>query len=132
MLVSRVGYIFFVFLLSSVPRGKRHWKPYYAYLKGFVLYFAPVSVTNLQHTYARVTVVVLCVTTLAHSTSNYSCNQRYSQVPHLHFDSWLFWGKSWHGKANMRIELTSSRFCARFGRTKCRNNTSSVECCCRR
>ena len=26
-----------------VSRGKRQWKAYYAYLKGFLLYFAPVS-----------------------------------------------------------------------------------------
>lgn len=28
---------------KKVPRGKRQWKPYYAYLKGFLLYLVPVS-----------------------------------------------------------------------------------------
>jgi len=28
----------------TVPRGKRLWKPFYAHLKGFLLYFAPVCV----------------------------------------------------------------------------------------
>ena len=27
----------------TVPRGKRQWKAYYGFLKGFLLYFAPVS-----------------------------------------------------------------------------------------
>ena len=30
-------------IISSVPRGKRQWRPYYAYLKGFLLYFGEVS-----------------------------------------------------------------------------------------
>jgi len=29
---------------KKVPRGKRQWKPFYAHLKGFLLYFAPVCV----------------------------------------------------------------------------------------
>lgn len=32
-----------LFFSLTVPRGKRQWKAYYAYLKGFLLYFAPVS-----------------------------------------------------------------------------------------
>ena len=28
---------------KKVPRGKRQWKPYYCQLKGFLLYFIPVS-----------------------------------------------------------------------------------------
>ncbi len=32
-------------LPSAVPRGKRNWKPYYAYLKGFLLYFGEVCTT---------------------------------------------------------------------------------------
>ena len=28
---------------KKVPRGKRYWRPYYAYLKGFLLYFVPVG-----------------------------------------------------------------------------------------
>jgi len=29
--------------VSIVARGKRQWRPYYAYLKGFLLYLQPVS-----------------------------------------------------------------------------------------
>ena len=28
---------------KKVPRGKRQWKPYYVFLKGFLMYFVPVS-----------------------------------------------------------------------------------------
>ena len=33
-----------VFFPRTVPRGKRQWKPFYAHLKRFLLYFAPVRV----------------------------------------------------------------------------------------
>ena len=31
----------------TVPRGKRQWRHFYAHLKGFLLYFASVSVSIL-------------------------------------------------------------------------------------
>jgi len=34
-------------LSLTVPRGKRQWKCFYAHLKGFLLYFAPVGVSIL-------------------------------------------------------------------------------------
>ena len=34
-------------LSLTVPRGKRQWKCFYAHLKGFLLYFARVSVSIL-------------------------------------------------------------------------------------
>ena len=36
-----------VCLSLTVPRRKRQWKCFYAHLKGFLLYFAPVSVSIL-------------------------------------------------------------------------------------
>ena len=36
---------------KKVPRGKRQWKSYYAYLKGFLLYFFPVR--SLYTTYTQ-------------------------------------------------------------------------------
>lgn len=34
-------------LVITVPSGKRKWKPFYAYLKGFLLYFIEVYTNSV-------------------------------------------------------------------------------------
>lgn len=49
-----------IFSKFTVARGKRQWKAYYAYLKGFLLYFAPVSLILLpEHGYTHDLYLVL-------------------------------------------------------------------------
>jgi PH/SEC7 domain-containing protein len=53
---------------KKVPRGKRNWKAYYAYLKGFLLYFAPPQgqgELHLDDTSSAIT-VTHCLTMRAH------------------------------------------------------------------
>lgn len=46
------------YLSPPVPRGKRQWKAYYAYLKGFLLYFAPVSAVHI-HVQCKCTLMLI-------------------------------------------------------------------------
>ena len=51
-------YIATDYLSPPVPRGKRQWKAYYAYLKGFLLYFAPVSAVHI-HVQCKCTLMLI-------------------------------------------------------------------------
>ena len=44
--------------LRAVSRGKRNWKQYYAYLKGFLLYFGQV-LPRVCHTQSHINVCTL-------------------------------------------------------------------------
>ena len=39
--------------VHAVSRGKRNWKQYYAYLKGFLLYFGQVLLSRLSYVHVR-------------------------------------------------------------------------------
>ncbi len=49
-------------LLSTVQRGKRNWRPYYAYLKGFLLYFGEVCTTVHMYMYNYYCALVVSAT----------------------------------------------------------------------
>ena len=44
---TAIVYSMYQICIAAVSRGKRQWKPYYAYLKGFLLYLEPVSPDTL-------------------------------------------------------------------------------------